>query len=54
MGESLWLLFNAKKSNFADISRREHFGLDYDGVCSVLDQRAQLDFYSTNSHRNII
>jgi hypothetical protein len=25
MGESLWLLFNAKKSNFADISRREPF-----------------------------
>ena len=50
-GMSEWLLFNAKFSNFSAILWLEqvNFQWDEDGVRFVLDQHAELDFYSASS-----
>ena len=46
---SEWLLFNAKRVIFQLIVRISYIQWDDDDVCFVLDQHAQLDFYSPSS-----
>jgi hypothetical protein len=48
-----WSFFNLKLNNFSDISWREqvNFQWDYDEVRFVLDQHAELDFYSARSQK---
>ena len=46
---SEWLLFNAKWVIFQLIVRISYIQWDDDDVCFVLDQHAQLDFYSPSS-----